>query len=143
MVSCSPTWRPTRWVCWRWSQAKMSNRAISTGHGGSPSGSRQTGRFRSSIPKPGICTRASANTGDGPAGVALLTDEEPGLQVLADSAYGGGETRACLRSAGHEQAIKAIPLRRAVPGGFDRDDFIVDHDARTVTCLIFNATTTT
>jgi len=88
-------------------------------------------------PETGLVTAAAitpANAGDGPAGVALLTDEEPGLQVLADSAYGGGETRACLRSAGHEQAIKAIPLRRAVPGGFDRDDFIVDHDARTVTC---------
>jgi hypothetical protein len=27
-----------------------------------------------------------------------------------------------------------MPLRSAVPGGFNRDDFIVDHDARTVTC---------
>jgi hypothetical protein len=26
------------------------------------------------------------------------------------------------------------PLRSAVPGGFDRDDFVVDHDNRTVTC---------
>ena len=37
--------------------------------------------------------------------------------------------RPALRSANarHRQAIKAIPLRPAVPGGFDRDDFLVDH----------------
>jgi len=88
-------------------------------------------------PETGIITGASitpANASDGPAGVALLAGEEPGLQVLGDSAYGSGETRAALRRQGHGQAIKAIPLRRAVPGGFDRDDFVVDHDARTVTC---------
>jgi IS5 family transposase len=88
-------------------------------------------------PETGLITAAAitpANAGDGPAGVALLAGEEPGLQVLADSAYGGGEVRAALSDAKHRQAIKAIPLRRAVPGGFDRDDFIVDHDARTVTC---------
>jgi IS5 family transposase len=88
-------------------------------------------------PETGLITAAAmtpANAADGPTGVELLADEEPGLEVLADSAYGGGETRAALRAAKHRQAIKAIPLRRPVPGGFDRDDFIVDHDARTVTC---------
>jgi IS5 family transposase len=88
-------------------------------------------------PETGLITAAAitpANSGDGPAGVALLAGEEPGLQVLADSAYGGSDTRAALRGAGHDQAIKPMPLRSAVPGGFNRDDFIVDHDARTVTC---------
>jgi IS5 family transposase len=88
-------------------------------------------------PETGLITAAAltpGNAADGPTGVELLADEEPGLQVLADSAYGGGKTRAALRAAQHEQAIKAIPLRSAVPGGFDRDDFIVDHDARTATC---------
>jgi Transposase DDE domain len=33
-----------------------------------------------------------------------------------------------------DRAIKAIPLRATVPGGFDRDDFVIDHDARTATC---------
>jgi hypothetical protein len=54
--------------------------------------------------------------------------------VLADAAYGSGEVRAALREARHDQAIKPIPLRRVVPGGFDRDDFIIDHTARTITC---------
>ena len=88
-------------------------------------------------PETGLITAAAitpANAADGPTGVALLDGENPGVQVLADSAYGGGETRAALRKARHHQAIKAIPIRPAVPGGFDRDDFVVDHDARTVTC---------
>ncbi len=88
-------------------------------------------------PETGLITAAAitpANAADGPTGVELLADEEPGLQVLADSAYGSGEVRAALRRARHHQAIKAIPLRRAVPGGFDRDDFIIDHPARTARC---------
>ena len=64
----------------------------------------------------------------------MLDGEEPGLQVLADSAYGSGEVRAALRDAGHDQAIKPMPLRPAVAGGFDRDDFVIDHAGRTVTC---------
>ena len=90
-------------------------------------------------PETGLITAAAitpANIGDGPTGVALLAGEEPGLQVLADSAYGGGETRAALRNTKHHQAIKPMPLQRAMPGGFDRDDFIIDHDARTATCPI-------
>jgi IS5 family transposase len=88
-------------------------------------------------PETGLITAAAitpANAPDGPAGVGLLAGEASGLQVLADSAYGSGETRAALRQANHRQAIKPGPLRPAVPGGFDRDDFLVDHTARTVTC---------
>lgn len=80
------------------------------------------------------CALTPANAGDGPTGVSLLEGEEPGLQVLADSAYGSGEVRVAIRKARHRAAIKAIPLRRAVPGGFDRDDFVIDHHARTATC---------
>jgi IS5 family transposase len=80
------------------------------------------------------CALTPANRADGPTGIELLADEQPGLQVLADSAYGSGETRVAIMGAKHHAAIKAIPLRRAVPGGFDRDDFIVDHRNRIVTC---------
>ena len=62
-------------------------------------------------PETGIVTAAvitPANAGDGPTGVELLAGEEPGLQVLADSAYGGGETRAALRNAKHDQAINEV-----------------------------------
>jgi IS5 family transposase len=89
-------------------------------------------------PETGIITASTltpANTGDGPVGVDLLDGEEPGLQVLADSAYGSGETRAALRAGKHVQAIKPLPLAKPkIDGGYTRNDFVVDHDARTVTC---------
>jgi IS5 family transposase len=80
------------------------------------------------------CALTPANTGDGLTGVELLAGDPPGLEILADSAYGSGEVRAALRRAKHRQAIKPIPLRRAIPDGFDRDDFVIDHTARTARC---------
>ncbi|MDQ6798468.1 MAG: transposase, partial [Actinomycetota bacterium] len=88
-------------------------------------------------PETGLITAAAltpANAPDGPNGVALLAGEKPGLEVLADSAYGSGQTRADLRDGGHIQTIKPIPLRAAVPGGFTKDDFTIDTTAGTVTC---------
>jgi IS5 family transposase len=88
-------------------------------------------------PETGIITAAAltpANAADGPAGVALLEKEEPGLEVLADSAYGSGEVRAALADAKHRALIKPIPLRPPVPAGFTVDDFTIDVDARTATC---------
>lgn len=35
---------------------------------------------------------------------------------------------------GHRLVIKPLPSRPSIPGGFLRDDFSVDHAARTVTC---------
>jgi IS5 family transposase len=88
-------------------------------------------------PETGLITAAAltpANAADGLTGVALLADEPPGLEILGDSAYGSGETRAALRAARHSQTIKPIPLRPAVPGGFTKDDFTIDLVAGTVTC---------
>src|SRR4249919_2206786 len=88
-------------------------------------------------PDTGLVTAAAltpANVGDGPTGVALLEKEEPGLEVLADSAYGSGEVRVALEERKHQGFIKPIPLRPAVPGGFTIDEFTVDTAARTVTC---------
>jgi len=91
-------------------------------------------------PETGLITATAltpANVGDGPTGVELLEGEEPGLVVLADSAYGSGQVRAALRTAKHRAAIKAIPLRRNHRLGADqlnRDDFAIDHQARTATC---------
>ena len=88
-------------------------------------------------PETGLVTAAAltpANAADGPTGVGLLAGEAPGLEVLADGAYGSGETRAALRAAGHVQTIKPWPLRPAVPGGFTRDDFVVDSAVDAVTC---------
>jgi len=91
----------------------------------------------SAEPDTGIITAVAvtpANAPDGPTGVALMAGEPDGLEVLADSAYGGGTTRAELEAHHHRLVIKPLPSRPVVPGGFVRDDFCVDHDARTVTC---------
>jgi IS5 family transposase len=80
------------------------------------------------------CALTPANAPDSSTGVELLVDEAPGLQVLGDSAYGSGETLAAFSAAEHQSAIKPFPMVTAVPGGFHRDDFIVDHETRTVTC---------
>jgi IS5 family transposase len=89
-------------------------------------------------PETGIITASTltpADTPDGPIGVELGDGEGSGLQVLADSACGSGATRAALREAKHTQAIKPIPLAKPrIDSGYTRDDFTVDHDARTVTC---------
>jgi IS5 family transposase len=91
-------------------------------------------------PETGIITASAltaANVGDGPIGVALLDGEEAGLQVLADSAYGSGPVRAELRAREHDQAIKPMPLGRNPKLGadqFNRDDFTIDHLARTASC---------
>ena len=130
------TWRiaqrvaPDRVVSTVDPEARHAHKSVSEYHDG----------FKAHIavePETGLVTAATltpANTPDGPTGVGLLEGEEPGLQVLADSAYGSGEVRAALRDAKHDQAIKPMPLRSAVPGGFDRDDFVVDHTGRSVTC---------
>jgi IS5 family transposase len=80
------------------------------------------------------CMLSPGNVADGAAAASLLEGEDPGLEVYADSAYGAGETRTTLRQAGHDLLIKPVPLRVSVPGGFDRNDFSVEHHARTVTC---------
>jgi len=88
-------------------------------------------------PETGIVTATAltpANASDAKTALGLVAGDEAGLEILADSAYGSGELRRSLRAARHRQVIKPIPLRAAVPGGFTRDDFVVDHAARSVTC---------
>lgn len=130
---------------WRIAEGTAPNRIISTVDPDARHMHKSTSEYRDGYkahvsvePETGIITASAltpANSPDGPAGLELIADEDPGLQVLADSAYGSGETRAELRKAGHDQAIKPIPLRRpTIDGGYTRDDFSVDHQARTVTC---------
>jgi Transposase DDE domain/Transposase domain (DUF772) len=80
------------------------------------------------------CALTAANAPDGPTGVELLADEPPGLEVLGDTHYGAGATRAALRAAGHTQTIKPIPLASATPGGFTIHDFRIDRQAGMVRC---------
>ncbi|MGF1618860.1 MAG: IS1182 family transposase [Acidimicrobiia bacterium] len=130
---------------WRIAEGTVADRVISTVDPEARHMHKSTSQYRDGYkahvavePETGIITATAltpANTPDGPTGLELIAGEEPGLVVLADSAYGSGETRNELRKAGHEQAIKPIPLRRpAIDGGFTRNDFEVDHQAGTVTC---------
>ena len=130
---------------WRITEGTVADRVISTVDPEARHMHKSTSQYRDGYkahvavePETGIVTASQltpANAGDGPTGLELLEGEEPGLQVLADSAYGSGETRARIREAGHDLAIKPIPLARPrIEGGLTRDDFCVDHDNRTVTC---------
>lgn len=129
---------------WRIARGVAPDRVISTVDPESRHMHKSTSVYRDGYkahiavePETGLITAAAltpASAPDGPTGVELLADEAPGLQVLADSAYGSGATRAKLRAAEHRQAIKPPRLRRAIPGGFDRDDFIIAHAARTASC---------
>jgi IS5 family transposase len=88
-------------------------------------------------PETGLVTAVAltpANAPDGKTGVTLVAGEEPGLQVLGDGAYGSGETLAALGKAGHHRAIKPWPVSNTIPGGFVRDDFVIDEAAGTATC---------
>jgi hypothetical protein len=80
------------------------------------------------------CALTAATASDGPTGIGLLAGEAPGLEVLGDSGYGSGQTRAALRAAGHLQTIKPIPLQSATPGGFTIHDFRIDPTAGTARC---------
>jgi DDE family transposase/transposase-like protein DUF772 len=80
------------------------------------------------------CALTAANLPDGPTGLGLLAGEAPGLEVLGDSGYGSGSTRAALRAAGHLQTIKPIPLQSALPGGFTIHDFRIDRSAGILRC---------
>jgi hypothetical protein len=51
-----------------------------------------------------------------------------------DSAYGTGDLREAITTAGHTAVLKPRPLQPAVAGGFTVDDFTVDPKAGTVTC---------
>jgi hypothetical protein len=61
-------------------------------------------------------------------------DDASQLAWYGDSAYGTGDLRAAIATAGHRAVIKPWPLQPAVAGGFTADDFTVHAAARTVTC---------
>jgi hypothetical protein len=80
---------------------------------------------------------AGAANSEATIGLDLLATDETitgPVQVLADSAYGTGDTLAALQAAGHTAVIKPWRLLPAVPGGFTADDFIIDEAAGTATC---------
>jgi hypothetical protein len=80
-------------------------------------------------------TRAAGpDNSDAAAGAQMIARETAPAEVYGDSAYGTGELRATLTTAGHQLVIKPGPLKPAVEGGFTTGDFTVDEAAGTVTC---------
>lgn len=130
--------------CWRIVERVAADRVISTVDPEARHMHKSHSTYRDGYkahlavePDTGLVTAAAltpANAADGPTGIALLEGEGPGLEVVADSAYGSGETRVALADRQHRAFIKPIPLRPAVPGGFTIDDFAVDTIAGTITC---------
>ena len=145
---------PDREGKWRIARRVAADRTISvvdpqTRHGRKTSSQRRDG-YKAHIaaePQTGIitaCDVTAANVADGPVGVELLEGEPPGSEVIADSAYGSGQTRAELKKTGHRTVIKPKPLprnHRLGPDQFTRDDFTIDHDNRQVRCPAGNTTT--
>jgi Transposase DDE domain len=138
---------------WRIARRVAKDRVISTvdpeaRHTRKTSAQRRDG-YKGHIaaePETGLVTEralTAATAPDGPTGVELLAGEPPGLEVLGDTHYGAGQTRAALRTAGHFQTIKPIPLSSAVPGGFTIHDFQIDQPAGTVRCPAGYQTTIT
>lgn len=88
-------------------------------------------------PETGIvtaCALTPANASDAATGITLLHGEAPGLQVLADGAYGSGDALAALALARHRAAIKPFPTAGRSQGRFGRDDFSVEEATGTATC---------
>jgi IS5 family transposase len=129
---------------WRIARAVAKDRVVSTVDPESRHAHKSRSSYRdgykghiSAEPETGLVTATTltgANTADGEVATELLADEPTPVEVLADSAYGGGQTRTDLIEAGHTTVIKPLGLVPPVPGGLDRDDFTIDYEAATVTC---------
>ena len=146
--------------CWPWWPAKTSSKPT-TARGRSPSVWPLTGSSRRSTPKPATCTSPARvpRRLQGPhRHRARDRDRDrrrahPGQRARwrhrsraagARRSRTPGARRRCLwirrdalvalGKADHQRAIKPRPLPTAMPGGFDRDDFVVDVHAGTATC---------
>jgi hypothetical protein len=82
----------------------------------------------------GETTGANTEPAGHQPGDASGNEQDQGLEVYGDSAYGTGEARAAYRAGGHDTVIKPKPLRPAVEGGFTLDDFDINEDTSTLTC---------
>ncbi|WP_430827744.1 hypothetical protein [Candidatus Protofrankia californiensis] len=82
---------------------------------------------------------AGEGSGDGTVGAALLAADATisgPVDALGDSAYGTADLLATVIDAGHTPIVKPWPTRPNIPGGFDPDDFGIDHTAGTITCSV-------
>jgi len=129
---------------WRIAQRTAPDRVVSTNDPESRHTHKTDHAYRDGFkahvaaePETGLvtdCDLTPGNTSDADAAPGLIDDEPEGTVVLGDSAYGAGEFRDHLERSAKTAVIKPPPLRPAVPGGFDLDDFEIDAEAATMTC---------
>jgi hypothetical protein len=129
---------------WRIAQRTAPDRVVSTVDAESRHAHKTAHAYRDGFkahvatePDTGLvtdCDLTPTTTSDAAAAPGLIDDEPEGTEVLGDSAYGTGEFREHLATTAKTALIKAPPLRAAVAGGFDLDDFDIDFEAATVTC---------
>jgi hypothetical protein len=77
---------------------------------------------------------AAETTQATPGSQDITADDDRALEWYGDSAYGTGDLRDAIATAGHLAVLKPKPLPIAVQGGFTVDDFTVDRQAGTVGC---------
>lgn len=86
----------------------------------------------------------AANNPDGPEAAGLIVAARgagvPVTEVLADTAYGDGDTRVAVEAAGAKVTAKTQPP--AATGKFTKTDFVIDPDALTATCPAGHTSTT-
>jgi IS5 family transposase len=131
---------------WRIARKTVPDRVISTVDPQSrhvhKNRTRYTDGYKAHIaiePDTGVITAAeltAGNAADGTTGVALLEREAEPVEVLADSAYGSGDTLAALEQAGHTHTIKPWPIRPMTDAddAFTIDDYTIDLANKTVSC---------
>lgn len=129
---------------WRIAQRTVPDRVISTVDPESRHAHKTAHSYRDGFkahvatePDTGLvtdCDLTPGTTSDAQAAPGLIDEEPAGTEVLGDSAYGSGEFRDHLEGADKTAVIKPPPLRPAVEGGFDLDDFDIDEEAGTVSC---------
>ena len=85
---------------------------------------------------PAAATRfvAAEASQDLPDGQHATDSDDRTREWYGDSAYGTGDLRDAIATAGHLAVLKPKPLPVAVAGGFTVDDFTVDRQADTVGC---------
>ncbi|MEU9131886.1 transposase [Kitasatospora sp. NPDC048540] len=90
----------------------------------------ETGLYTAVALRPGAGTEHHEAT----VGIDLLADEDTPVDAFGDTAYSTDDARQTLQHAGHRLFLKPAPLKTAVVGGFDLDDFAIDTAGSTVTC---------
>jgi transposase len=129
---------------WRIAQRTAPDRVISTVDPESRHAHKTVHSYRDGFkghvaiePETGLvtdCDLTAGTTSDAATAPDLIDHEPPGTEVLGDSAYSAGEFRDHLAKEAKTAVIKPPPLRPAMVGGFDLDDFEIDDEAATVTC---------